>query len=164
LNAYADEYWGGAVARKNKKLQKSDDQIKHIVSECNGDVRTAKSMMLGGEKIEGGIELRPIDIAYDVFVLDDRNLVYKILQDMKFSIQTILGYLVANLMRYYDRLSEIMTVSGVISSIDELKYKIRKEYVSSVIAFSIPPSRFKEMTPVYPKFKRKMKNGKEKEN
>lgn len=166
LIAYAEKYWDGINHERNAKLHKTAMQIKRISIDCNGDVRNAKSMLLGSSAVDKEEDLRILDIVYMVFVLDDRNKVYETINGMKYSFSTLLSCMMINITRYYNKMSEINNIANILSFIDTIKYKVRREYVCGIIAYGITPSRFKELTPLYPKITTKKSgyHGKEKEN
>ena len=154
LELYANKYWGDASPKVSEKLHKSAIQIKKIASECHGDVRLAKSMLVAGEAYAEEKQLKPIDITYMIFTNDEREKVYDALVEMPFSFTTILAYIAANVMKYYDRMSDIRQAFRIISDLDPIKFAASREMICSSIAFGIPVSKYKESSPIYPERKK----------
>jgi hypothetical protein len=158
LDLYSNQYF---IDDNKIKISKNEVQIQQISNNCNGDVRLAKMMLLGGEKYDDSRFLRPIEITYIIFTLDDRDYVYRSLIEMPFSFSTILNYLAVNVIKYYYKMIDIKKAIDLLSEIDPLKFQIRKEFMCSCIAYTMPVSRFKGAEPMYPQSKQNsvMKNG-----
>jgi len=151
LQLYAMKYWDDPDEQEfDERLLPSQTRITEIASQCNGDVRVALNMIIGGEAYEADVDVRPMDYTMALFTATNRDDLFESLTNDDISPTTICSYLSYNIVKYYDTASEIQRAFDVVSQAESLKFKTDAKYLWGVLVFGLPLSKHSTIRPAYP--------------
>lgn len=151
LQLYAMKYWDDPDEQEyHEDLLPSQARMIEIASQCNGDVRTALNMLVGGESYEADEDTRPMDYTMALFTSNNKDDLFDALVNDDINPTTICSYLSYNIIKYYDSSTEIERAFDIIRRAESLKYKTDAKYLWGTLVFGLPVSKHTTIRPSYP--------------
>lgn len=151
LQLYTTKYWDEPDEQEfREELTPTPKRISEIATECNGDVRLALNMLVGGESYDMDDDTRPLEYTMMLFTSGDKDTIFDMLCGDDINPTTIITYVSYNITRFYDTTSDIQKAFDTIVKAESLKYKTDARYLWAVLVYGLPLSKYTTIRPSYP--------------